>query len=341
MGTDRIPKITVIATTYNHERYIGKFIDSVKMQTLDDIEVIVSDDCSTDQTYEIMKSCKHPRIHIRRNEENLGINKHLNCLLPLAKGQYIHVMSGDDAYLCRESLKIIAKHLKNDPEVDYFAFGKSVMNSKSELCRNEKLSTDQRTVYLKMNGKKAVKKLLTGKIPFHLNQQVVFKKELIIKDGQITEFYENTNPLGYGDDADYYNRILMKANKFEYIDTPLVLYRSHESSATNTLNASGEGYYIHNKMLHSWIRMERYVPLRFYEKWKIMGGDYVRVFYEAPRTAWKHDLLRNYYSLPEKLFAWYFIIFIKNVFFFFSPRRMLSYLKRRYLKKLEVKGKCI
>lgn len=94
------PLVTVLTTTYNHEKYVGNCIRSVLGQTIDSWEQIVVDDGSTDNTGEIVKSFHDERI-IYVRQQHAGINRlseTYNRGLKLASGKFISILEGDDMY---------------------------------------------------------------------------------------------------------------------------------------------------------------------------------------------------------------------------------------------------
>lgn len=92
-------KISVIMPNYNNAKYIEEAINSVLEQTLQDIEVIVIDDCSTDTSIEILQKiqAKHPdKVKIVRNEVNLGAGLSRNAGIDIARGRFIKFLDADD-----------------------------------------------------------------------------------------------------------------------------------------------------------------------------------------------------------------------------------------------------
>ena len=91
-------KLAVLLPTYNASPYIKSSIDSLLDQTFSDFDIYIYDDCSTDDTSEIIDSYNHPRIFYRKNESNLGIAKTLNKGLDelLFHYEYIARMDADD-----------------------------------------------------------------------------------------------------------------------------------------------------------------------------------------------------------------------------------------------------
>jgi len=94
-------KITVIMPAFNAGKYIAKAINSILSQTLDDLELIVINDGSTDDTFDLIKSFNDPRIILIENETNIGIIQSSNKGLKLARGQYIALMDSDDISMPR------------------------------------------------------------------------------------------------------------------------------------------------------------------------------------------------------------------------------------------------
>lgn len=97
------PIVSVIMPTYNHSRFIAQAIDSVLSQKTNfPIELIIGEDCSTDNTRQICLDYqqKHPTIiRLFLPEENVGFLRNYGQLLKLCRGKYIAIISGDD-YWC-------------------------------------------------------------------------------------------------------------------------------------------------------------------------------------------------------------------------------------------------
>lgn len=83
---------------YNCAPYLQEALDSLYAQTYQDFEIILCEDGSSDNTYEIAEENRrlHPNIVLLRNPRNLGLNQTLNNCLAVAKGEYIARMDGDD-----------------------------------------------------------------------------------------------------------------------------------------------------------------------------------------------------------------------------------------------------
>lgn len=90
--------VTIVTITYNSSKFIRQAIESVLAQSYSNFEYLISDDCSTDNTWEIIQDYKDPRIRAWRNETNLGEYPNRNLTLSKATGEYIIWIDGDDIF---------------------------------------------------------------------------------------------------------------------------------------------------------------------------------------------------------------------------------------------------
>lgn len=111
-------KISVLMPAYNVENYIEEAVQSILNQSFKDFELIILEDSSTDNTWEIMQ--KFPemdnRISVYKNDENLGISKSRNKLIKLAKAKYIAWQDADDISL-PERLEHQFEYMENNPDI--------------------------------------------------------------------------------------------------------------------------------------------------------------------------------------------------------------------------------
>lgn len=106
-------KISIILITYNQEKYIRQAVESILMQHFTgEIEIIVADDCSTDNTCDIIRSYESQtpfKFRFLERTANLGISKNYQRAFAACKGKYIAILEGDD-YWCN-SLRL-KKHVE-------------------------------------------------------------------------------------------------------------------------------------------------------------------------------------------------------------------------------------
>ena len=111
------PLITIVVITYNSEKFVIETLESIKKQTYKNIELIITDDCSTDSTVKICKKwIEKENIHntqLITSEINTGIASNCNRGFFAAKGQWIKIIAGDDTLLpdCLEKfVKFVETH---------------------------------------------------------------------------------------------------------------------------------------------------------------------------------------------------------------------------------------
>ena len=95
------PLVSVICLSYNHEAYVVEALNSVINQTYPNVELLIADDCSTDNSVEVIQNWleNHPEVDFLTNEKNLGNTKTFNQLAKKAKGEFIIDLAADDVLL--------------------------------------------------------------------------------------------------------------------------------------------------------------------------------------------------------------------------------------------------
>lgn len=109
-----MPEISVVIPSYNHAAYISEAVQSVLAQTHRDLELIVIDDGSRDNSLEILRGFADPRLKVFP-QENQGAHAAINRGLHLAAGEYLTVLNSDDAYHPQRLEKLLAA-IKSEPD---------------------------------------------------------------------------------------------------------------------------------------------------------------------------------------------------------------------------------
>lgn len=223
--TDQI--VSIIIITYNSSKYIIETLESAKSQTYHCIELIISDDGSSDNTLEIC------RIWLEKNrdrfistkvctvETNRGIPANCNRGVNESKGEWIKLIAGDDILL-PECIALNIEHVKNNNE----------MFVVSDLTYFDESGS------LEYSTKKEIKKFFTKpyekqkkhylKYPLFLNSPTFFySKKLLVKIGLFDEDYF------YIEDAPLIYKIFENNIKLSFLDKKTVFYRKHENNMTN------------------------------------------------------------------------------------------------------------
>ncbi len=115
-----MPKISVIVPNYNHARFLRRRLDTIMAQTFQDFELILLDDCSTDESRSILREYSYdPRVRLEFNEANSGTTfKQWNKGIQLAQGEYVWIAESDD-YADAHLLKRLLGLVENDPVVAF------------------------------------------------------------------------------------------------------------------------------------------------------------------------------------------------------------------------------
>lgn len=113
-----MPKISVIMGIYNCAPTLQAALDSLYAQTYQDFEIIMCDDGSVDDTYELAltNQRRHSNVALLKNPKNMGLNHTLNNCLAIARGEYIARMDGDDV-CCPERFEKQIRFLEEHPEL--------------------------------------------------------------------------------------------------------------------------------------------------------------------------------------------------------------------------------
>ena len=132
------PKVTVLMSVYNGEKYLREAIGSILNQTFTDFEFIIIDDGSTDRTRNILTEYadQDQRIVQVRNQENIGLTQSLNKGIKLARGIYIARQDADDIS-DRQRLKRQINYMQKHPEVGLLGTAYHLIDENGKyICTN-------------------------------------------------------------------------------------------------------------------------------------------------------------------------------------------------------------
>jgi glycosyltransferase involved in cell wall biosynthesis len=118
------PKVSILTTVYNHEKYLAACIESVLASSYLDWEMIIVDDQSKDSSVAIAQSyeAKDSRIKVYVNEHYLGDYPNRNKTASYAKGKYLKYVDADDM-IYPHGLEIMVQTMEQFPEADFGLFG--------------------------------------------------------------------------------------------------------------------------------------------------------------------------------------------------------------------------
>mgnify|MGYP003111556952 CR=1 FL=1 len=224
------PLVSIIVITYNSENYIIDTLESFKSQTYNNLEIIISDDCSTDNTLDVCnKWLENNRnrfngAEIVTSSLNTGISPNLNRGIKIARGEWIKPFGGDDALYPDLIQKYIDFVKKSDSEVE-FLHSKAInylenFNKESQMATKDVLS------------RKINKEDITAKEQFEIllrtdriaSLTVMIKKSVFNKVGYFDERY----PMF--DDTPMWLKITKHGIKLHYLDIMGAKYRVRKNS---------------------------------------------------------------------------------------------------------------
>lgn len=133
------PRFTIIICCYNVEDYISRAIDSVLSQNYKNYELVIADDCSTDNTMEVVKKYSNEQIKIVKTPKNTGTaGGTRNEGLKIANGEYIIFLDGDDKLYDENVLGEIDKIIGQDtPDIVYLGFQDVGQGDKERISTKE------------------------------------------------------------------------------------------------------------------------------------------------------------------------------------------------------------
>lgn len=129
------PKVSVLIPTYNYGRYLAEAIESVLAQDLQDMELLVMDDCSNDNTAEVAKPfcSRDARVRFAVNSTNLGMVNNWNHCLRQARGEYIKFLFGDDKLWHPQALSKMVALMESHPSAVLAASARIVLDENSKV----------------------------------------------------------------------------------------------------------------------------------------------------------------------------------------------------------------
>jgi CMP-N-acetylneuraminic acid synthetase len=207
-----VPRISVYVPSHNYGRYLADAIESVLRQSVEDWELIIVDDGSTDETPEVMNLYRgHPKISVHRTE-GIGLPAVCNYALARARGKYVIRLDGDDVF-DPNILLVLGNMLDHDPQLalvfpDYYLvdqFGEVFAQERREL-----IYSDNHMLDLPPNG-----------------ACTLVRADVLKEVGGYRE------DLGAQDGFDLWTKVIDKY-KSANTNLPLFYYRRHGSNLTSS-----------------------------------------------------------------------------------------------------------
>ena len=230
MDRDKNTLVTVIMPAYNSEHYIEKSMHAVLNQSYKNLELIVINDCSKDNTINVVKNiaAQDNRVKLINNQVNSGCANSRNIGLQIAQGKYIAFCDSDDIW-CNDKIdKQLNCIEKNDADMVFTAY--EMIDSKDEIIK-----------YRQVTEKVTLDSLL--KENFIIFSTTLFKKTSI--NGVLF------NPKWFHEDYVFLLECLQKSKIFVGVNENLTKYRVHENGRSyNKLKSAKYRWKIYREFLN-------------------------------------------------------------------------------------------
>lgn len=260
--------VSVIIPNYNHAAYLKQRIDSVLCQTYQDFEVIILDDCSTDDSKEVIQSyAQHPKVsHIVLNTTNSGgpffqWEKGIN----LAKGKYIWIAESDD--WCEPSLLAdLVQGIEKDADCVISYCQMYYINGENKI----KWQSSHKYLSEVVNSKTFIEDYLAVKVSIYNASMAIFKKAAF---AQVTKEYTTYKLCG---DRIFWLQVAQQG-KAHISGKVLNYFRKHDKDVSGKAFSSGLNF-IEEIRVINWMYNEQLIDDRIYtlaykrqfkEYWKV------------------------------------------------------------------------
>lgn len=226
------PTVSIIMGAYNAGAFIQQTVQSILNQNYPQLEILVTDDASTDDTFSLLKSFSDPRMRVFRNLKNQGSASVRNRGLKFARGAYIHFFDHDDIML-PGSLRKRVEFLEGHPEAKVvFGYTAEIIGKNGRPLRQNvqrgifpnraAFETYRKNLkYLRLQPL-ATYDLVRQFFPIPLLGlgNLLFRKDFVERAGQFDAGFKVI------DDSDYIFR-LIRHSPFYFVDAPVKYYRFH------------------------------------------------------------------------------------------------------------------
>ena len=262
--------LALLIPSYNHDRYLAQLFASIAGQTRSLDEILISDDASTDGSYELLKGWARgrPGVKIFRQPQNLGITENSNFLLSKTKSDLVFFLHSDDVLLSSRALEKMELLFRNESKLALVACGRRFLDEKMGLPGKEITLPSGRHA-----GRDVRLKILRSEANLIGEPScVMFQRNLLTKG-----FNPDFRQLW---DVDAWLRLLRKGD-MGYVAEPLVGIRRHAKQATRKNALEGrlpkEHLIVYGRLLAK-------------ESPGLSAEDRYRLLYKLTRTACRHSV---------------------------------------------------
>lgn len=295
--SDKIPLVSILILTMNHQDYIAQACQSALSQSYSNIEIILLDNISEDQTFEIAtKNLTQNKIPVQlyRNDQSFGVARNLNFLLSKASGEYVGILSGDDWWeieMITEKVKFVEKTGCDFALSDGYKFDQTSQKLSEAYDGNDKgkvIAQINDFFYHNVTENRTV------------NVGTFVKKEIL----DIHPFDENIQT----EDWDMNLRLSFLGYRLGFIDKKLFYYRILTSSLSRKWSVMAESYkkvtdkYMDYILAHPELLKKYQINLAHFKYQIAISQAQNRAEVRKIENIWKAEKYRIKYSQPILFF---------------------------------------
>jgi glycosyltransferase involved in cell wall biosynthesis len=276
-----MPTVTFLVPCYRLAHFLPECVDSILGQTHADLEVVILDDCSPDDTPAVAARFTDPRVRYVRHPQNLGHLRNYNAGIALARGEYVWLISADDRlrrpYIVERFVDLAERH----PEVGFvFCPGVGLRDGRDTAVLGRARSDDP---------------VRPGREFLH--DELLGRNLVLAASGMVRRrLYDTLGgfPLDLPYAGDWYLWCLFSLHAdVGYLPEPMVSYRDHDRSMTRILSADGTRRLLADEFAVRWriarVAGEAGAPAIRARCEKALAEDYARFLAGSTRGALRGD----------------------------------------------------
>lgn len=303
------PKISVIMSVFNHEKYLQKSIDSILSQSYKNFEFIIINDGSNKNAKKILELNKlqDKRIKVINNKKRIGLTKSLNIAIKISKGEYIARQDSDD----------ISYFKRFEEQLNFFKKYKKVI-----MCGTNGILIDNNDFFLKNiknleNNYEKIKKKLIYENQF-IHSSVMVKRNYLLEVKGYDEKFK------YAQDYDLWCRLSIKGF-LTNINKILVKIRQHNESITKK-NKKEQNYYSILASIRHYAEINNLKYLnKSYDIYNFLKEKKIAKFA-------KILIFLNRFNLPKNNKIKKIKIYLREIYYFFKFKKLIIKYFLNYLR---------
>jgi glycosyltransferase involved in cell wall biosynthesis len=288
-----LPLITFALFAYNQEKFVSEAVQGALNQDYANLEIILSDDFSSDNTGAIIRKmaddyCGPHKVIVNQNHKNMGLARHINTVLAIAKGELIVVGAGDDISRNIRTRLLVDSWLANGRPAAMCSSYQLIDENGAEIAdSSETLMREGADPYEKIE--KMVEFIKTG-LPALVGPTQAWSRKLVDAFPPLRE------SVWFEDKAMSFRAML--AGEIFFIDERLVQYRRHENNIANRKTPSDFSV--------EYARIDEERKIKWLNRWVAVMDNYLQDLADGPgvhgMSVGELDLLRKEIILKRRSF---------------------------------------